>query len=284
MVATMTTAFVLSGGGNLGSIQVGMLRALFRAGIRPDFIVGTSVGSLNGAWLAAHGKDADLQQLVDVWIRMKRTNIFPTDFVGGFRGFVGQRDHLVSSSGLQRVIRREVDAVTFSDLQIPLHVVATDITTGEDVLLNSGSLSDAVCASAAIPGIFPMVTINGRRLVDGGVVNNCPISQAIALGATTIWVLPCGYACSLQQAPVGALGTILQAISLLIQNRLCLDFDRYKHVTDLRMLPTLCPVKVSPTDFSQASRLIAESDALVTDWLRDPAVGQQPGLHHHAMP
>jgi NTE family protein len=280
----MTTAFVLSGGGNLGSIQVGMLRALYRAGIRPDFIVGTSVGSLNGAWIAAHGNDANLEELVDVWVRMKRTNIFPADFVGGFRGFIGQRDHLVSSSGLQRVVRREIGDITFSELLVPLHVVATDITTGEDVLLNAGKISEAVCASAAIPGIFPIVTIKGRKLVDGGVVNNCPISQAIALGARTIWVLPCGYACSLQQPPVGALGTILQAVSLLIQNRLLVDYDRYKDVVDLRMLPTLCPVKVSPTDFSQAQRLIGEADALVTSWLNDPSIGQRPGLHHHVEP
>jgi NTE family protein len=280
----MTTAFVLSGGGNLGSIQVGMLRALYRVGIRPDFIVGTSVGSLNGAWLAAHGNNADLEQLLQIWVRMKRGNIFPTDLVGGFRGFVGQRDHLVSPVGLRRLIERHIDATTFSELQIPLHVVATDITTGEDVLLNNGTLTEAVCASAAIPGIFPLVTINGRKLVDGGVVNNCPISQAIALGATTIWVLPCGYACSLQQAPTGALGTMLQAVSLLIQNRLLVDFHRYRDMVDLRMLPTLCPVNVGPTDFSQATRLIAESDALVSSWLEDPSVGQRPGLHHHVMP
>jgi NTE family protein len=280
----MTTAFVLSGGGNLGSIQVGMLRALFRSGIRPDFIVGTSVGSLNGAWLAAHGNEAKLDQLVEVWVRMKRADIFPAGVVSGLRGFVGKQDHLVSSSGLNRVIRREIDAATFSELQTPLHVVATDIATGEDVLLSDGNLSDAVCASSAIPGIFPIVTINGRKLVDGGVVNNCPISQAIALGADTIWVLPCGYACSLQQAPVGALGTILQSVSLLIQNRLLIDFDRYKTETDLRMLPTLCPVKVSPTDFSQGRRLIEEADALASQWLRDPSIGQRPGLHHHVMP
>jgi NTE family protein len=278
----MTTAFVLSGGGNLGAIQAGMLRALMRQGIQPDFIVGTSVGSLNGAWLADNGVNADIEKLVEVWARMKRADVFPTDLLGGFRGFVGRKDHLVPSTGLRRLLRRELSATSFADLSIPLHVVATDITTGQDVLLNDGNLIDAICASAAIPGIFPIQTINGRKLVDGGVVNNCPISHALALGATTVWVLPCGYACSLQQAPVGALGTTLQAVSLLIQNRLLLDFERYSGVTDLRMLPTLCPVHVGPTDFTHGRRLIEQVDQLVTAWLADPSVGQRPGLHHHA--
>lgn len=278
-----TTAFVLSGGGNLGAIQAGMLRALVRGGTRPDLIIGTSVGSVNGAWLASHDLDDGVDGLVDVWLRMRRSDVFPADLVGGLRGFLGRRDHLVSSAGLRQVLRAEVPAKRFDELRIPLHVVATDIRTGHDVLLSDGDLADAVCASSAIPGVFPVVEIGGRQLVDGGVVNNCPISQAIALGATTIWVLPCGYACSLQSAPKGALATVLQAISLLVQNRLLVDFERYSKETDLRMLPTICPLNVSPTDFSQAQHLIDDADSLVRAWLDDASVGQRPGLHVHNM-
>ena len=279
----MTTAFVLSGGGNLGAIQAGMLRALVRQGIRPDFVVGTSVGSVNGAWLASHDLDQGVDALVDVWVRMRRGDVFPADLVGGLRGFLGRRDHLVSSAGLRKVLRSQVPARRFDQLRIPLHVVATDIRTGHDVLLSDGDLADAVCASSAIPGVFPMVEIGGRQLVDGGVVNNCPISQALALGATTVWVLPCGYACALSKAPQGALGTVLQAVSLLVQNRLLVDYERYRTQTDLRMLPTLCPLNVGPTDFTQARRLIDDADTLVRAWLQDPSVGQRPGLHVHNM-
>ena len=279
----MSTAFVLSGGGNLGAVQAGMLRALVREGIRPDFVVGTSVGSVNGAWLASHDLDQGVDALVDVWVRMRRSDIFPTDLVGGLRGFLGRSDHLVSSAGLRKVIRARIPARRFDQLWIPLHVVATDIRTGSDVLLSDGDLADAVCASSAIPGVFPMVEIAGRQLVDGGVVNNCPISQAIALGATTIWVLPCGYACSLQSTPRGALATVLQAVSLLVQNRLRMDYERYHAQTDLRMLPTLCPLNVGPTDFTQAGRIIDDVDTLVREWLKDPSVGQAPGLHVHNM-
>jgi NTE family protein len=149
--------------------------------------------------------------------------------------------------------------------------------------LSDGDIADAVCASSAIPGVFPAVEIGRQQLVDGGVVNNCAISQAIALGATTVWVLPCGYACASTVPPKGALGSVLQALSLLIQNRLLLDYERYRTQIDLRMLPTLCPINVAPTDFSQARRLIDDADALVTSWLRDPSIGQRPGLHRHDM-
>ena len=279
----MSTAFVLSGGGNLGAIQAGMLRALIGEGIRPDFVVGTSVGSVNGAWLASHDLDVGVDGLVDIWVGMRRSDVFPADLLGGLRGFLGRRDHLVSSAGLRQVLRTHVPARRFDELRIPLHVVATDIRTGFDVLLSDGDLADAVCASSAIPGVFPMVEIAGRQLVDGGVVNNCPISQALALGATTIWVLPCGYACSLPKAPQGALGIVLQAVSLLVQNRLLMDYERYSARADLRMLPTVCPLSVSPTDFTQARRLIDDADTLVRAWLEDPSVGQRPGLHVHDM-
>jgi NTE family protein len=279
----MSTAFVLSGGGNLGSVQAGMLRALLRSGVKPDFIVGTSVGSINGAWIASHELDAGVEGLIEVWLRMRRQDIFPTELIGGLRGFIGQRDHLVSSAGLRRVLRREVPASTFAELLMPLHVVATDILTGLDVLLNEGPIEDAICASAAIPGVFPMVKIGGKHLVDGGVVNNCPISHAIALGASTVWVLPCGYACALAKPPRGALATVLQAASLLLQNRLVIDHERYSTQVDLHMVPTLCPVNVTPTDFSQSRRLIDDADNLVTSWLDDPSVGQRNGLHVHDM-
>lgn len=279
----MTTAFVLSGGGNLGAVQVGMIRSLFAAHIRPDLIVGTSAGALNGGWLAGRGPSANLDQLADVWRNLRRSDIFPTNFVGGLRGFMGHTDHLISAAGLRRILKRELTIERLEDARIPFHVVATDITSGHDHLLSTGDAIDAICASAAIPGVFPSVVIDGLHLVDGGVVNNCPISHAVSLGATNIWVLPCGYACSLAEAPRSALASALQAVSLLIQQRLRHDAERYATQIQLHIVPTLCPITVSPTDFSQADRLIEEAATLTAAWLIDPSgVAVQPlGLHDH---
>jgi len=280
----MTTAFVLSGGGNLGSVQAGMLQALFRAGIKPDLIVGTSVGAVNGGWVAGRGREADITQLADVWRAMRRTDVFPTQLLGGLMGFVGKSDHLVPSTGLRRILNRELTFDRLENALIPFHVVATNLLSGVDVLLSRGGAVDAICASAAIPGVFPAVQMNDMTLVDGGVINNCPISHAIHLGATEVWVLPCGYACALDKPPKGALGIALQAVSLLVQQRLRIDAERYAGSCDLRIAPVLCPVRIPPTDFTKAGKLIAESDALTTAWLKDPAVAMVDPLGPHGHP
>ncbi len=279
----MTTAFVLSGGGNLGAVQVGMLQALFERGVRPDFVVGTSVGAINATWLAGRGPAADLAQLEATWCSLRRSDIFPLEVLGGVRGFVGRRDHVVSDRALRRLLRRELTIERLEQSPVPVHVVATDIRTGRDVLLGAGDAVDAVCASSAIPGVLPPVEIDGRLLVDGGVVNNCPISHAVALGASRIWVLPCGYSCSLERPPRGALATILQSITLLVQQRLRLDVERYQGHLDLHVVPCLCPVRVLPTDFSQAASLIEASRSQTRAWLGDPTSfpGDPLALHDH---
>ena len=284
----MKTAFVLSGGGNLGAVQAGMLQALQRADIRPDFIVGTSVGALNGGWLAGRGPMADLGELAALWQGLRRTDVFPTQLLGGLLGFVGRADHLVSDSGLRKILKHHLGFERLEDARIPVHVVATNLLTGVDVLLSRGDAVDAICASAAIPGVFPSVQVNDMTLVDGGVVNNCPISHAVALGATTVWVLPCGYACALDKPPRGALGTALQAVSLLVQQRLRHDAERYADACQLHIAPVLCPVSIPPTDFSHADRLIADAAALTTSWLLDPAAERSRsvdslGPHAHAL-
>ena len=274
--------FVLSGGGNLGAIQVGMLRALAEAQIHPDVIVGTSVGAINGGWLAGRGHHADIEELATLWRGLRRSDVFPTRLLGGLRGFLGQTDHLFPDSGIRTLLERELRFENLEDATVPFHVVATDITSGKDHLLSRGDAADAICASAAIPGVFPAVPIEGRMLVDGGVVNNCPISHAVALGATTVWVLPCGYACSLAQAPTSALGNALQAINLLIQQRLRIDAERFTDLLDLRIVPTPCPVSVAPTDFSQSGQLIDIAGELTTAWLADPTAFIEDPLAPHA--
>ncbi|WP_248581671.1 patatin-like phospholipase family protein [Nocardioides sp. InS609-2] len=134
----MTTAFVLSGGANLGAAQAGTLVALGEAGIRPDLIVATSVGAVNGAWIAGEG---DIEDLLDVWRALRRSDVFPAGPVGGLLGFLGRSDHLGSDGGLRRLLRTHL---RFSDLEsaaTPLHVAATDLLTGEGVLLSSGTQS-----------------------------------------------------------------------------------------------------------------------------------------------
>lgn len=280
----MTTAFVLSGGGSLGSVQAGMLLALAEDGITPDLIVGTSVGAVNGGWVASHPGAAGAAGLADVWRSLSRSDVFPTHLVVGLLGFLGRRQSLVPDTGLRRLLVRHLDFSRLEDAPIPLHVVATDVVSGKDVLLSSGDAVDAIAASAAIPAVLPPVKVNGRDLMDGGVVNNTPLSHAVALGADLVYVLPTGYACGLRASPRGAMAMALHAITLAINLRLAADVARFEGRIDLRVIPPLCPVHVSPIDFSQASALIDRAHSETRTWLARPPTTDQTVLleaHRH---
>src|SRR5690349_16823602 len=133
----MSIAFVLSGGAGLGAIQVGMLRALLERDIHPDLIVGTSVGAVNGAFLASRGLDAHtVDELADLWLRMRRGRVFPVEPVTGLLGFLGARRNLVPGTALRRLIARHADHDRLEDLPIPLHVIACDVLAGREVRLS----------------------------------------------------------------------------------------------------------------------------------------------------
>ena len=255
----MSVAFVLSGGASLGAIQVGMLQALAARGVAPDLIVGSSVGAVNGAYVASRGTGPGaLEELASLWLGMRRGRVFPAEPLTGLLGFVGVRRNLVPPGSLRRLIGRHVPEESLEELPVPLHVIACDVLTGQEVRLSRGPLAEAVLASAAIPGIFPAVSWDGRLLIDGGVVNNTPITHALDLGAGHVYVLATGGPCELTAAPRGALGMLIHASSLLVAQRfagesLTIDGSR------VTILPPPCPIRVSPTDFSRAAELIARS-------------------------
>ena len=280
-----TVAFVLSGGASLGAIQVGMLRALYEREISPDVIVGTSAGALNGAFIASRPQTVHTaDQLADTWRSLRRGSVFPLNPITGLLGFVGRRDHLVPASALTRLIDRHVERERLDELPIPLHVVAVDVITGEELLLSSGNLRDAILASAAVPGVLEPVTWGDRVLMDGGVANNTPISHAIALGAQRIYVLPTGHACSLDGPPPSALAMALHAISLLTQRRLIDDIQRHRRHAKLIVLPPPCPLGTQPIDFDHADELIARSLAGARKFLDTGGEDRPPiqmRMHRH---
>jgi NTE family protein len=145
---------------------------------------------------------------------------------------------------------------------------------------------DAVIASAAIPGIFPPVRIAGRDLVDGGVANNTPVSVAVALGATRIIVLPAGFACALRRPPVTAVAQVMHALSLLVARQLVRDLAYYAASAEIIVVPPLCPLDVSPYDYTACASLIARAAHNTRHWLEDgglqqTAVPMQLQEHHH---
>lgn len=252
-----TTAFVLSGGASLGAVQAGMLRALYERGVTPDLIVGTSVGALNGAFIASRpATPGTAEQLAGVWRGVSRGKVFPLNPLTGFFGFFGARDHLVSDGALRKLVAEHLELELLEDSPVQLHVIATDLISGRELRLSRGEALDAVIASAAIPGVFPAVEHDGRLLIDGGVANNTPIVDAIELGAERIYVLPTGNACDLPEPPRGAVAMLLHAMSLLIMRRLLVEVEMLRDRAELIVLPPPCPLTIAPTDFAHADELI----------------------------
>jgi NTE family protein len=180
--------------------------------------------------------------------------VFPPRPLTAGLGVLRIRDHSVPASGLRRLVERHVDVARLEEAPTPVHVLAADVLTGEEILLSSGPVVEALLASAAIPGVFPAVERDGRLLMDGGVVNNTPISHAVALGADRIYVLAAIGQQRLERAPRGALAAGLAAVSRAIARRLEDDVARYADSVELTVLHA--PSEVGPTDFGQARELV----------------------------
>jgi NTE family protein len=278
------TAFVFTGGGSLGAIQVGMLRVLLAAGLRPDFVVGASVGALNASYFAG-APDLDcVTRLEAIWRGLKRADIFPFSLASAI-GLIRHPDYLVDPGGLRRVIEANLPFARLEDAKIPLSIMATNLQ-GQVVRLASGPALEAILASTAIPAIFPSVQIDGEPLMDGSFAANTPMRLAAELGAERIIVLPTGYACALKEPPRRAVAKALHAITLMIAWQLRHELENVPADIDVHLVPTLCPLAVSPFDFSASRSLIERAVQSTTAWIDGGGLARRSrpeelAPHHH---
>jgi NTE family protein len=268
------TAFVLSGGASLGALQVGMLRALYERGVTADLLVATSAGALNAAFVASRPQTVPtVRELGRIWSELQRDDIFPVSPWTLISGLLGKRDHLVPAAALRQLVARYLQFDELADAPIPLHVVAFDLDRGCEVRLSTGPALDAVVAAAAVPGVLPPVRIGDRRLIDGGVANNTPISHAVELGAERIYVLP-----TLDPTPAlgrGArspLGAAIDGLGLLLARRFESDVARFEGEAELIVLPAPNALAIQPTDFGHAGRLMRDALAASRARLAQPVV------------
>jgi NTE family protein len=281
----MTTALILTGGGSLGAVQVGMLRELMAADFRPNLIVAVSAGALNGAFLAEDPSIATVDRMAALWSRVTTREILGLSW-RSLLALAGLRGHIADSRGLYGMLARELRAREFASLQIPLHVISAELTSGDSVVLSSGPLADAILASTAIPGVFPPVEIDGRLLVDGAIAHESPIAVAIRLGATRLLVAPCGFPCAGATVSGHALGRAMHAITLLGCRQLRQDYDRYSSNTEICVVPPLCPLGQNAYDYSRGADLIRRARESTLAWLSSGGLGRSefPGTllpHHH---
>ena len=279
----INTAFVMAGGGSLGAVEVGMLQALLAWGEAPAFIVGASAGAINGAFFAAEPTAAGVAKLDRIWRGLRRRDVFPLN-LRSVLGWFAHGGHLVDSAGIRQLLERHLPYQQLENAALPIHIVASDMINGDEVLLSHGPAVDAILASAAIPGVFAPVRIDGRMLVDGGVANNTPISTAVRLGATRVIVLPTGFACALKSVPSNAVARAMHALSLLVARQLVHDAERYAAKVELRIVPSLCPLDCSPYDYSAGAMLIDRAELSTRQWLESGGLERdtEPGpLHEH---
>lgn len=186
------TAFVLGGGGILGATQVGMIRALADSGVRPDVVLGTSIGALNGAFVAADPTPAGARLLTEVWDAVIADRVFVENPVRQVARFARSQTHLFSSGPLRRVVDEYLPVDDFDELAVPFQCVAACIEDSTAQWFTSGGLVDPVVASCSVPGLFPPIEIDGRHYLDGGLVHSIPVGRALDLGATRMFVLQVG--------------------------------------------------------------------------------------------
>lgn len=267
------TVFVLSGGGNLGAVQVGMLYALLETGIKPDAVVGTSIGSLNGAFLAGHANLAGMDELGELWASVRRRDVFPMSARAVSRGIFGHQPFLFESLGLRSLLMRaNFGFDRLEDAPIPIEVVATDLDTGDPVVLKSGDTIRALLASSAIPGVFPTVEIDSHTLIDGGIVANTPIAQAEELEPSTVYILPTVPGNRLPP-PSNAILMMQRAMNMASHpaEKRALEEAAFRRTVRVMPVPEAA-AKLSIFDFKETQRLIKESYFLAASWLEEIGV------------
>jgi NTE family protein len=186
------TAFVLGGGGVLGATQVGMLRGLLEAGIRPDVVLGASVGAVNGAFIAADPTPGCVEQLTAIWTSLSRRGIFTGSMVSQAVNVARHRTHLHSPATLRQLLHCSLPVREFGALPVPFQCVAACVERAAAHWFCSGDVIDAVIASCSVPGLLPPAFVDGEHFYDGGLVDSVPIGRAITLGAEEIYVLHVG--------------------------------------------------------------------------------------------
>ncbi|MCP3853794.1 MAG: patatin-like phospholipase family protein [Actinomycetia bacterium] len=255
------TAFVFGGGGNLGAFQVGMLKALVKAGIQPDIVLGCSVGAINGAAYASDPTPRGVRLMEQLWRRLEAGEI---DVMRG--GFLPHTVNLVrkgpalhGNSDLQEMIEEGLGARTFGQLKIPFQCVAAEVEQAGEVWFQHGPLIPALLASSALPVVYPHVEIEGQRFVDGGVVNDVPLSRAVALGARRIFVLHVGTYDRPPTNPRRPIDAAIQASWIARRNRFARDLESVPDKVAVELLPTGGYADVAFNDFGSTSELIDQA-------------------------
>ena len=272
---------MLSGGGNLGPIQVGMLRALTEREIVPDIVLGCSVGALNGACYSSQPDMAGIRRLEAGWRAITAPDLMPSSRIPGALQLIRRGESLHSNEALRRTVESFLgERERFDQLELPYQCVATEVDGAVERWFTEGSLVEPILASAALPAVYPMVTIEGRRYLDGGVVNNVPVARAVELGAKRIYVLHVGLHGRPQAEVRRPIDAALQAYWIARNSRLARDLAQLPRSVEAIVLPPGDRPELRYDDFGQTPALMAQGYAGASEYLDRLAEAEaaEPGL------
>ena len=277
------TALVLAGGSTRGAIQIGMLQVLAEHGFVPDRIYGSSVGAINGVGFAADPTREGVERMTQVWLRIRREDVYPQGRLHGPWLYLQQRDAVYANSGLRAIIEEGFPHERLEEAPVPVEVVATSLTDGGERWFTYGPAVDAVLASAAMPAIFPPVEIDGERYIDGGVVDNVPIQRALDAGATRVVVLLCSppvFQPPVSRRPVEGM---VNALFIAIHARFVRDMARLPEGVEVILCSGPEGASRDFDDFSTTEHLIALGRAEASEVVRRYGLGTiaypAPPLH-----
>jgi NTE family protein len=255
-------AFVLGGGGRWGAVEVGMLRALVDAGIRPDLILGTSIGAFNGAAFAADPTPAGIETLNRLWADVAASDLLGANVVDRVRSAARLRIAIQDPGPLRDMLEHTLSARTFEELAVDFQCVAASIERAAEHWFTEGDLIDALLASAAVPTLFPPVEIDGEHFYDGGLVNSVPVDRAVELGASEIYVLQVGRLEQPLRAPTKFYEPALLAFEIARRHRFGSIRDRIPPGVELHILPSANNVEFDDrrqlrwTDLGETGKLV----------------------------
>jgi NTE family protein len=271
-------AYVFSGGNVRGALQVGAAQALLADPVyRPDFIVGTSIGAINGTHLAANPTPRGARHLAEIWRNITRADVYPGQPLKLLWRLIRRKDSLYSNEPLRAMLKRTVtEAKTFGDLKIPMYITASTLNStalymwGDDP---TASIVEALLTTTAVPFVFPPMRFGGEyEYVDGGLIANLPLEIAIERGATEIYALDVSYLNETLPSVDGAITLMQRSIQIMLHRQ------AVEHLRRAIALPGITVhhlrldgfKTVAINDFTQSDAMIDAGRRMTEEYLVNP--------------
>jgi NTE family protein len=259
-------AYVLSGAGNFGAMQVGAMQVIFEAGFRPELVVGTSAGSLNAAFYAADPTLSGLERLAASWRDAPALDVELPSWLGIAHRVWRDQGYLIDNRPVLRYLEENLPAGvnTFSDLRalhgIQALAVAVQMETGGLRVFgdqDEDRIVDGLMSSIAVPPYLAPWQVDSQRYFDGGVLAKLPVLPAVEQGATEIYALDVQFAMGALEGGDGMLDIAGYALSLMIEQQTELTLGGLKlDQIDLNLIRLKAPAEIEFWDFNQAGTLI----------------------------